>query len=100
MMKASGDNSGPYASQLIGDEIDRLDGGHLQECNLANDILRGAGAIAEHLYGDRRHRRTIYHLAQTKRLPIFHLGSTICARRSTLIAWIEDQEKLATKPKG
>ena len=68
-----------------------------QRLSLADDPLRGAGKIADHIYGDPRHRRKVYHLAQTKRLPVFHLGSTLCARRSTLIAWIEDQEIKATE---
>lgn len=64
----------------------------MTECNLSDDLLRGAAAIAEFIYGHRRHRRKIYHLAQTKRLPVFYFGSTICARRSTLIRMIESQE--------
>ena len=72
-------------------------GDHFQRLSLADDLLRGAEAIAEHLYGHPRHRRKVYHLAKTKRLPVFRLGSTLCARRSTLIAWIEDQEIKATE---
>lgn len=68
--------------------------------SLSDDILRGAEAIAEFMLGDPKKRRQVYHLAQMKRLPVFRLGSTLCARRSTLIAWIEDQETNAMKTQG
>ena len=60
--------------------------------NISADLLRGAVAIAEFLLGDGGQRRKIYHLAHSGQLPIFRLGSTLCARRSTLIRWIESQE--------
>jgi len=63
---------------------------------LQNDILRGADEIAAVLYGDKRLRRRVYHLAATQRLPVFRLGQVICARRSKLLAWIEKQEEAAT----
>jgi hypothetical protein len=64
----------------------------LERKTIADDLLRGASAIAEFMFGDRRKRRQVYHLAQTGQLPVFKLGATLCARRSTLIAWIEAQE--------
>jgi len=60
--------------------------------NFANDLLRGAEEIAEFLYGDRRLRRRVYHLVATSRLPVFRLGSLICARRSQLVHWVEEME--------
>lgn len=60
--------------------------------NIAGDILRGADAIAKFLGFP---RRTIYHLASKNGLPHFKLGETICARRSTLMAWIIEQEAKA-----
>ena len=63
--------------------------------NLGDDILRGADQIAEFLLGDGRQRRKVYHLAENSRLPVFKLGAILCARRSTLIAWIADQEMKA-----
>ena len=87
----------PYAPSSAGSEIEPSDGGGPRSFGLADDLLRGAEAIAEFLYGHGRHRRKIYHLVQTKRLPVFHLGSTLCARRSTMIAWIEYQEIKATE---
>ena len=38
-------------------------------------------------------RRKVYYLAETSRLPVFRIGSKLCARRSVLIAWIASQEK-------
>lgn len=60
---------------------------------LADDLLRGAEAIADYLFGDKSLRRKVYHLAETSRLPVFRLGSVLCARRSVLLAWIANQER-------
>jgi hypothetical protein len=60
---------------------------------LAGDVLHGADGIAEFLYGDKRLRRKVYNLVETARLPHFRLGTIICARRSVLLAWIEEQER-------
>lgn len=59
---------------------------------LADDILRGAEAIAEFLFGDRACRRKVYYLAEYTRIPVFRLGSVLCARRTILISWIAGQE--------
>lgn len=59
---------------------------------LAPDLLRGAEEIAAFLYGSGRERRKVYHLVETARLPHFRLGNLVCARRTTLMAWIEEQE--------
>jgi hypothetical protein len=64
------------------------------EPGLGGDLLRGADAIAEFLFGDRRERRKIYYLPGEARaqLPHFRLGTIICARKSTLLRWIETHE--------
>ena len=59
---------------------------------LAHDLLRGADEIADFVFGDARQRRKVYHLAETSRIPIFRLGSMLCARPSVLMAWIASQE--------
>ena len=64
---------------------------------LAQDLLRGAEEIAAFLFGSRSQRRKVYHLAETSRLPVFRLGSVLCARRSVLMTWIEDQEQRALR---
>ena len=58
----------------------------------ADDLLRGADEIAEFLFGDRTLRRRVYHLAETSRIPVFRLGSVLCARKSVLMAWVREQE--------
>lgn len=63
------------------------------------NILEGAEAIAEFLFGDRKRARSVYHYARTAQLPVFRLGSNICARPSRLEAWIKDQEDAATSTK-
>lgn len=60
---------------------------------LASDILEGADAIAEFLFGSREHRRKVYYLAECSKLPIFRLGSVLCARRSVLLGFISGQER-------
>ena len=57
--------------------------------NLSEDLLRGADRIAAYLGTN---RRQIYHLVQTGRLPVFRMGAKLCARKSRLLAWIEQQE--------
>jgi predicted kinase len=60
---------------------------------LAEDLLEGAEGITNYLYGDPDKRRKIHHLAETSRFPIFRLGSVLCARKSTINEWIEEQER-------
>lgn len=60
---------------------------------LANDLIRGADEIAAFIFGAGANRRKVYHLAVTSRLPVFRLGSILCARRSVLMKWIENQER-------
>ena len=62
------------------------------QVRLADDILQGAEAIAEFLFGDRRKRRRIYHLVETARLPVFRFGALVCARKTKLLDWIAVQE--------
>jgi hypothetical protein len=64
---------------------------------IADDVLRGAEAIAAFIFGDRSKRRQVYHLAETSRLPTFKLGAMLCARRSTILRWIAEQEAKATE---
>nr|WP_295831158.1 hypothetical protein [uncultured Azospirillum sp.] len=55
--------------------------------SIAHDLLQGAEAIGAFMGLD---PRQVYY--QSKRLPIFKIGALICARKSTLIRWIEEQE--------
>ncbi|HEX4409039.1 MAG TPA: DNA-binding protein [Xanthobacteraceae bacterium] len=63
------------------------------DLELHKDLLRGADEIAEFVFGDRKHRRKVYHLVATSRMPTFKIGSMICARKSVLLQWIAEQEK-------
>ena len=53
------------------------------------DVLRGAKAIAAFL--DTSPAR-IYKLHRAGQITTFMEGATVCARKTTLIAWIEQQE--------
>jgi len=59
---------------------------------LSSDLLEGADEIRKFLYGDRKTKRSIYYLAEHSRLPVFRLGTKLCARRSVLLAYIAEQE--------
>ena len=70
--------------------------------DIADDLLEGAEAIARFLYGrgyTQGKRRRIYHLASHSELPLFRVGDIICGRRSTLLAWIAEQEKANVQPR-
>jgi hypothetical protein len=60
--------------------------------NIAGDVLRGADAIAAFMGLP---RRAVYHAASKNTLPVFRLGETILARKTTLLSWIQDQEQAA-----
>jgi hypothetical protein len=62
---------------------------------LAADILRGADEIAEFVFGSTKFRRRVYYYATDAklRMPVFRIGSIICARKSKLLGWIEQQER-------
>jgi hypothetical protein len=67
---------------------------------LAADLLEGADAIAEFLFGSKELRRKIYYLAECSRLPVFRLGSVLCARKSVLLNFIAVQENRAMLDKA
>ena len=64
--------------------------------SMGSDLLRGADQIADFMFGTPDERRKIYHLAETSKLPVFRLGALLCARKSTLLSWIEAQEISST----
>ena len=53
------------------------------------DLLYGAHAIAEFL-GIKE--RAAYHLIETRRIPFFKIGKTVCARRTSLAAKLDELE--------
>lgn len=63
---------------------------------LGDDLLIGAEAIAEYLFGDPKFRRRVYHLVRKGALPTFKYGDTLCARRSTLLKDVAHREQAVT----
>lgn len=61
------------------------------------DVLRGAEAIAEFLFGETGQRRAVYRLAAKNKLPLFRIGRSLCVRRSVLITWMAAQENSPSK---
>jgi hypothetical protein len=59
------------------------------ENNTPNEL---ADEIAAFIYGDSGLRRKVYYLVECSRLPVFRLGSGLCARKTVLLSWIEGQE--------
>ena len=53
------------------------------------DLLYGVKAIAEFLGLSLGRTRW---LIEAKRLPMFKIGGTVCSRRSTLAAWLDELE--------
>lgn len=68
----------------------------IEDKKLSDDLLRGADAIAEFVFGSASHRRKVYYFAsgaKACRLPVFRMGSVLCARKSSLVTWVEQQEQ-------
>ena len=61
---------------------------------LHNDLMIGADAISEFMFGDATegNKRRVYHAADKLGLPCFKMGGSLCARRSTILRWIADKE--------
>lgn len=73
-----------------------------RRAELADDLLHGADEIARFIYGDtgdektaESNRRRVYHANDKHGLPTFKLGGTMTARKSTILKWIEAQERAA-----
>jgi len=65
---------------------------------LAGDLLFGAAAISQFVFGRKSERRKIYNLGETGALPLFRLGRVLCARRSSIEATIAKREQQAKDP--
>lgn len=65
---------------------------------LSEDLMVGAPAISVFMFGNdtETNRRRVYHAADKLGLPCFKIGGSLCARRSTILNWIEQQEKAGT----
>jgi hypothetical protein len=62
---------------------------------LSEDLLIGAAAIAVFMFGNEHERRRVYWMAGSGQLPVFRLGSTLCARKSSLLRSVEARERAA-----
>src|SRR6476646_3969594 len=62
---------------------------------LADDLLRGAGAISVFVYGTEEMRREDNR--NVGGLPIFHIGALLCVRKSSILAHIAQQEAAAVE---
>lgn len=62
--------------------------------SLSDDLLRGADEIARFVFGDANMRRRVYYYARDRRIgmPVFRMGGVFCARKSSLLEWIDRQE--------
>lgn len=62
---------------------------------LADDLLVGAGDIAEEVFGEdtEKNRRRIYHLHEIGALPTFLLGKQVALRLSALRKKIDESER-------
>jgi hypothetical protein len=65
--------------------------------DLASDLLHGAGAIAEEVFGTRseKARRRIYHLHQKRRLPTWKEGPEIMSTKSAIREHYSDKQAAA-----
>jgi hypothetical protein len=77
--------------------------------NLSDDLLAGAAEIGEFLFGNdpdpaaqRARLRRVYRLttvvAPKDRLPVFRIGTSLYARRSTLLGWVSQREASSREP--
>ncbi|MFG1465247.1 DNA-binding protein [Xanthobacter sp. DSM 24535] len=64
------------------------------EQNPKSDVLVGVSAIAAHLGMSARQAKHRVHLNM---LPVFRMGRTVCARKTTLNEWMAKQEAESTK---
>lgn len=60
--------------------------------NLAAEVLKGAQEIADFLGED---VRAVFYAISKGRIPHYRLGENIRARKSTLRAWLAEQEAAA-----
>lgn len=63
---------------------------------LSDELLEGAGPIAKFLFGEKAHPRRA-RTAIARGAPHFKIGNRFFARRSSLLEWIESQERKATQ---
>ena len=73
--------------------------------SLGDDLLLGATPIGNFMFGEddpKKAERRVYHLASEvppeDRPPIFRIGNLLAARKSRLLAWVEEREAETLQP--
>jgi len=68
--------------------------------SIRDDLLFGAAAISDFVLGSKTEedRKRIYGLARRRILPTFYMGGTVCARKSSLLNFIEEKERTGGGP--
>lgn len=64
----------------------------MEQAEERGDLLYGAAPIADFLGMTEKQAR---HRIERGQVPTFRIGGTVCARRSTLNAWLAEQEAKA-----
>ena len=67
---------------------------------LSDDLLYGAAAIAEYMFGDKYSAAAIYHLAATGQLPLGKMGEILIGRKSTLTKHVAKGERITAPSKA
>ncbi|MBB2965095.1 DNA-binding protein [Methylobacterium sp. R2-1] len=62
-----------------------------------SDLLQGYEAIGRHLHMSPDATK---HRVKSEGIPVFRMGRIVCARRSTLNAWLVEREAAAHTSKG
>jgi hypothetical protein len=64
------------------------------------DLLFGAAAISDFMLGSRTEedRKRIYGLIRKRLVPAFRIGATVCARKSSLLNYLEEKERTGGDP--
>ena len=57
--------------------------------DLADDVLKGAAAISKFMNED---TRSVFYMISKGRLPVYRIGESMRARKSTLRAWIANPD--------
>jgi hypothetical protein len=68
---------------------------NIDDDGLHKELILGAAPIATYVFGTPDRARSVYHLAETARLPIFEFGTKLAVRKSVLRAYFWALERRA-----
>ena len=63
------------------------------QATINDDLIEGADSINAFIFGGRKSRQAVYALARKTDVPVFKMGRKLFARRSSLVAWLAEQEQ-------